>query len=346
MGIKYKSNLIRDQLTTPILLLLGVFISGTLGYKLLNWSEWSFVDCAYMTVITLTTVGYGDVLGIENYPLAKFYTMTLMLTGMGIVLYAVSALTAFIVEGEMKAYFRENKMLNRISKLKDHYILCGFGATGHYVVDEFCKTGQTFVVIDVDESHVDELRQKYDSILCFQGDATEDETLHKANIMSARGIIGLLPSDKDNLFLVVTAKAINPSLNIAARAIDATFIQKLRNVGAQIIVSPNAIGGLRLASEILRPHVVSFLDIMMRDDTAVNRFGEVVVPENSHIVGKTLRDSNIFGETGLTVIAMKQPHRKGYDYNPTASAVIQPNSILIVIGTPQQFEKVNRYVAR
>lgn len=335
---------LRTQIGKPVILLLVIYVIGTVGFKLQNWDGWSWLDCSYMTVVTLTTVGYGDVLGIDHLPHTKVYTMGLMLVGMGVVLYAISSLTAFVIEGELTAYFSESKMIRKISKLNDHYIICGAGATGHFVVDEFCKTQQNFVVIDNDPHLINELRENYSEVLYIQGDATEEEILQKANIEHARGLAALLSSDKDNLFLVVTARALNNNLQIAARAVDKTFIKKLENIGADIIVSPPAIGGMRLASEILRPHVVTFLDQMLRDRQAITRFGGVTVPDNSGLVGLTLGKSNIAAETGLLIIAMKKPGNDSYIYNPPASTVIQAGTVLIVIGSVDQIEKLKQMV--
>jgi len=340
-----KSVDIRFQVMRPLTILVIIYILGTVGYKIQNWDQWSWLDCTYMAVITLTTVGYGDVLGIDNLPGAKLYTMVLMITGMGGVLYAVSTLTAFVVEGELRAFFWENRMLKRISKLKNHYILCGAGATGHYVVDEFYKTKQNFVVIDTDSVYLKELTETHSDILFLEDDATDEDVLLKANIKHAKGLAAMLSSDKDNLFLVVTAKALNRNLRVAARAIEPRFISKLRNVGAHIIVSPNTIGGLRLASEILRPHVVSFLDKMMRDTSVINRFWEVLVPPRSSMHGVPIGLSNISGETGLLVIAVRLPHDGKFLYNPPPSTLIVEGSVLIVIGSIEQWKKLQEMAA-
>ena len=340
-----RKKFIREHIIFPITLLFSIFLIGTMGYKVMNWDEWSLIDCAYMTSITLTTVGYGDILGIENSLLAKIYTILLMITGMGIVMYAVSTLTAFIVEGEMKAYFAESKMMKKIEKLSDHYIICGAGATGVYVIEEFFKTDQSFVVIDTDQHNINEITKNHEGILYLLGDATDDEILISANIHHARGLIAILPSDKENLFLVVSAKALNPKLKIAARAIDSNFIQKLRNVGAQVIVSPNAIGGMRIASEIIRPHVVSFLDSMLRNRDGVIRVGEIIIPAKSRLVNRPLKDAHIHKNTGLLVIALKQPDINQYIYNPGGDLIIKENSVFIVIGSLQQISELEKYVS-
>ncbi len=333
-----------DYLGKPLIGLFLVFIIGTVGYKLQNWDHWSWLNCSYMTIVTLTTVGYGDVLGIDNHPGSKIYTMILMIVGMGVVVYYVSTLTAFIVEGQLKAYFAENKMLNKISRLSDHHILCGAGATGHFVVDEFCKNKQEFVVIDNNHQYVTEIKENHANILCIEGDATDEDILIKANVKQAKGVVAMLSSDKDNLFLVVTAKALNDKLKIAARAIDPGFMKKLKSVGADIIVSPNAIGGLRLASEILRPRVVSFLDKMIRDKSATTRFGEVTVPVDSGLIGVTFGKSQIGPKTGLLIIAVDMPETGECVYNPPASMLVKAGAILIVIGTNEQINKLQKLV--
>ncbi len=338
-------KLVRLQVGRPLLILFTVFALGTIGFKIQNWNEWSWLNCSYMAVMTLTTVGYGDMLGMEHKPFAKLFAMVLMVVGVSVVVYAVSTVTAFIVEGELKAYFSENKMLTQISKLKNHYILCGAGATGHYVADEFCKVGQPFVVIDNSSEHITELLERYPDILYVLGDATEEEVLENANIKGAKFLVAMLGSDKDNLFLVVTARALNPQLKIAARAIDNSVRKKLANVGTDIIVSPNAIGGLRLASEILRPNVVSFLDKMLRDQSGVTRFGEAVVGPGSAIIGRTLADSQIRERIGLQVVAIKLPQADSFLYNPAATTQVLLGSALIVIGTVEQLDQLRQMTA-
>ena len=331
---------LRERVTVPAIMLVALFFAGTFGYKLMGWEKWTLMQCAFMTAITLTTVGYGDVLGVENDPVAATFTMALMLVGMGIVLYSISAITAFIVEGGFTLIFRERKMLKKIQKLSGHYIVCGAGGTGQHVIREMYNTGVPFVLLEKDTEKIDRLMEEFPELHYIARDATDDESLVAAGIKNARGLVACLSNDKDNLYLTVSAKNLNPNITVVARAVAMDMKAKLDRVGADYVVSPNQIGGLRMASEILRPHVVTFLDKMLRDRDRSTRFAEVAVPGKSPLAGKALRDSNIMESTGLLVIAVLAPGADNYDYNPGADYVLQPDSVLIVLGASDSIDKL------
>ncbi len=315
-----------------------IFISGVSGYVFIE--KWSFLDAIYMTVITLTTVGFGEVNKLSTH--GRIFTMGLLVCGMGVLFYGLSMVTAFIIEGEFKNILGRRKMEKEISKLKNHIILCGVGKTGKHIMLEFVKTKIPFVVIEQNNSRISQM-QKLAAFLYLEGDSTTSELLIKAGIERAKGLITTLPVDKDNLFVILTAREINPNLKIISRAIEEESIHKLSKVGADVVISPNAIGGLRMASEMIRPTVVSFLDIMMRDPQHTMRMEEVCVPPNSRLIGQSIKQGAIQEKTGLLVIALKRADGS-YLFNPPSSTQINERDVLIVCGKKEQVEKIKEVV--
>lgn len=326
---------IHKRLVIAILLLAAILAIGSVGYELIE--GWSFEDAIYMTVTSLATVGYGEV-----HPLSqagRIFTMGLILTGMGVLAYGLSAITAFVVEGELTNIIEKRKMEKEIGKLTDHIVLCGLGQTGRHVAEELIKTNTPFVAI---ERHLEviEHRKSLGNFPCIHGDATQAEALLKANIGEARGLVTALGSDKDNLFVIISAKELNPNLRVVTKAIEDDAASKLAKVGADAIVKTDFIGGLRMASEMIRPTVVSFLDVMLRDREKVMRIEEASVYPDSKLVGHTLRDCQIKEKTGLLIIGLKKGRTGGYLYNPTGDTLIEPGDSLIACGSPDQMSKL------
>ena len=333
-------NIIK-YIKTPILLLVFTLFFGSIGYKIIYPDiEWSKIF--FMVAITLSTVGYEDVLEVEKSPLAMYYTMLLILVGMGTVLYAISALTAFIVEGNLKKLFTLEAIKRKIKSMKDHYIICGGGETGIHVIHEMYYTKRNFVVIDHNEEILERLRLEYKDCLTIHGDATSDETLDKANIHQAKGFLAILPSDKDNLFLTISARLMNSSLKIASKGVETHMYKKLKNAGADYIVSPPLIGGLRLASEIIRPHVVNFLDCMLKDQDKSIRIEEVTITKQSGLIEKSIGSSQIYDKTGLVILAIKK--ESNWIYNPSLNTKIQAGMVLLAICNTKQREKLIKLV--
>ena len=343
----FKIDPIFSQLIKRILYPLGMLVvalfGGALGYYIIGiklGKEWSFLDCIYMTSITLTTVGYGEVFNASNFSIYKIYTIIIMWLGLGITLYAISTITAFVVEEETAHYFRRRKMLNKIAGLKGHYIICGAGRMGIYVIDEMFRTKNTFVVIEKSEDRINKILEDYPNLLYINADATEERTLKNAGIENAKGLIATLGTDSENLLITVTARYLNKNLRIVARCIDDNLVEKFKLSGADSVVSTNFIGGLRLASEMLRPTVVNFLDRMLKALDPSIRFEEVLVKEESSLVGKKISESQIRENTGLTIIAIKEASSGAFLYNPSKEYKIMPKDVLIVIGNADQISKL------
>lgn len=332
------------KIKLPLILLSLALGFGVLGYKIIFPNE-SLAKLMYMTSITLSTVGYGDILEVYNSPIATYYTMVLMLVGMGIVLYSVSTITAFLIEGKLEKIFLFQSILRRLKKMKNHYIICGSGQTGIHVIREMHNTKQPFVVIENDPEFLDKLRAEFKDCLVLIGDATSEEILEKANLKTAKGLVVTLSNDKDNLFLTLTARMLNPTINIVSRAIDLSLVKKLKMAGANYVVSPNFIGGMRIASEILRPNVVTFLDKMLRGADKSIRVGEIVISTDSKLRGKTLEDAKIYQELGLNIMAIGEDKGSEFNYNPPPETILREGTVLLFIGNIDQQKEIEKFAA-
>lgn len=315
----------------PALLILSTILVGMGGYMLIE--GWPLVDALYMTILTLTTIGYG-----EPFPLSsagEIFTIGMMLATIAVAGYALSTVATFIFEGELNRMLRGRRMDRRITQMADHVILCGLGRTGYCIAEEFSKTQTPFVAIERNPETLEAALLTLGDILFLEADSTHDETLRAAGIERAVGLIAALGDDKDNLFIVLSARTLNPDLRIIARAQDDDNAAKMRRVGANEVVSPNAIGGLRMASVMIRPKVVSFLDEMLRVPGETLRISELDVDRVPGLVGMTLAEANIPARTGMLVVAIIGAEQ-GYRFNPRADTVLHHGDTLIVMGTPEQ----------
>lgn len=323
--------------------MLAVFIvtmGGSIGYYLLYDGKTSFIDCMYMTVISLTGVGYGEVIAVTGYVPAQIFTMVLIVFGMGIIFYGISALAAMLIEGELSGILKRQKMVKEIRKLRDHYIVCGGGETGRPLIAELVKNMKTVVLIEASREAIDVCKAACE-FYYVEGDATDDQNLLAAGIANAVGIIVCLPSDKDCLYVTMTARMFNRKLRIISRMTDPKHRAKLKKAGADGIVSPNAIGALRMASEMIRPTVVDFLDTMLRSKEGTLRISQLTVSENSAIKGKRIQDSGIKDKFDLLILGLK----KGEDdiqFNPPPSHTLEEGMTLILMGDVADIEKARK----
>lgn len=312
------------QISSVVFLIL---CSGVLGYRLIE--GWTLFDSLYMTVITLATVGYGEIHPLSHA--GRLFTVFLIFGGMGILLYGVTEMTAFFVEGEMTGYLRRRKMKQRISKLSNHFILCGWGLKGKHVYDELVRTRRQCVVVDLDPGKTEQLRE-IDAYV-VEGDSTSDEVLLSAGIVKAAGLATTLPTDKDNLFVVITARGLNPNMRIVAKIDDLNSKGKFMRSGANACVSGNFIGGLRLASELIRPDTVSFLDTMLRDNSAL-RVEDILVGEQSKYLDKSLEECMPLNDPRVLLFSIK--HGEEFSFNPSKKTKMEKGDTLVVIGFPDQ----------
>jgi voltage-gated potassium channel len=327
------------RLLIALLLLLAIIGGGTIGYKLFVGTQHDWLDCLFMTVITLSGVGYSEIIDTSMFPGARTFTIFLILSMMGIWLYVVSTLTSIMVEMDLRNVFKRRKMKKEIENLRNHIIVCGAGATGSRIARELADTGASFVLIESDPDHIEALERAGD-ILYIQGDATTDEVLITAGIERAEGLAAALSSEKDNLFLTLTARQLNSSIRIVARGLDESVNQKLHRAGADAIVSPAAIGGLRMASELLRPTVVSFLDTMLRGATSTIRFEELNITPDSKHINQTIKATNLREQANLLIVALRRAGDQGFEYNPPADTVLTEGMTLVILGESKEVSKL------
>jgi len=305
----------------------SVFVVGVLGYTLIE--GWNFFDALYMTVITFGTVGYSETHDLSTA--GRAFTIVLILGGTIVTIVAAAEVTAFIVEGEMTGALRKRKLMKQIEHLHGHFILCGMGRTGNYVLQELLKTKREVVVI---EDHEDKAKVLIDQgIRAIVGDATNDEILVAAGIERAAGLMSSLPSDRDNMFVVISARALNKKLRIVSRIEHIEARQKFIHSGADSGVSTHFIGGMRMASELIRPTAVTFLDKMLRSHGDL-RVEEAIFAADSKFVGQRLGDLKIFEQTGTLLMA--SVNGEDIHFNPPHDQIITAGSGVIIMGSPEQ----------
>lgn len=326
----------KRKLISLAALLILLIATGTIGYIFLLGV--GFVDAFYMTMITVSTVGFAEV--GEMNDLSKLFTVFMIVAGIGTVGYAFTSLANLLMEGSIKEVWRKKKMKDKIDSMEDHYIICGSGQTGQSVIEQFLESSYPFVVIEYDEEKHQELIER--GIPGVLGDATHEDTLQACHIEKAKGLIATLSTDSDNVFTVLTARQMNPSLYIVSRAIDKNSVDKLKKAGADNTVSPNEIGGRRMASLVTKPSVISFLDIITRAGDIVLDLESVVLCENSVLKGRSLSEAKIPEETGLIVMAIKKPGDEKLKLNPKSEEVLQSGDTIIVLGEEEQIKKLRK----
>jgi len=310
-----------------------VFSVGVLGFASIAGPEASLLDAVYMTVITLTTVGYGEHINLAHDPAGQIFAMLLLFTGVGAFMYFFTSTTAFVVDGSLYRLLWKRRMNKAISKLDKHVIVCGAGRVGAHIIEEFATTGFPFVVVDKRELSITELQDRLGiNFPAVVGDAMDDDSLRAAGIDRAKGVMACLSRDNDNLIVVVSARLLNSETRIVCRSIDPRVSKKVLSAGADSVVSPNAIGGLRLASEMVRPKVVSFLDRMLRGKDKLLRVEEYEIDASSALVGKTVGDVRRMKIKDLLVVALSQPGWN-WEYNPDDDVALLSGMSLIFMGS-------------
>ncbi|AIY87272.1 MULTISPECIES: TrkA family potassium uptake protein [unclassified Thermotoga] len=320
------------------LMIVFVFVFGTVAFHLIE--GWSLFDSFFFTLITVSTVGYSIP---ENLSQAgKVIASILISAGVTIVLYGFTSVTSMIVEGHIGEYFRNRRMKKMIDKLKEHFIVVGAGRTGRHTTLEIMKAKKPFVVIDQSEEAIarlkDFLGEEFPYVV---GDATEEEILMKAGVERARSLVVTLPDDAKSTFVVLTAKSLNPNLEIVSRVSDMKALSKLVYAGADKVIATSELAGVRLAQMALNPTTISFLDILSFGEESF-RIEEVVIPPESPVANKTLGEINLAKRAGTIVIAI----RRGGEviFNPTGDTKILPEDRLMVVGKSDHFEKLHRLI--
>jgi voltage-gated potassium channel len=315
----------------PLLVLLTLCLVGTIGYVVIESFNW--FDAFYMTIITVTTVGYSEVHPLSNS--GKIFTTFLIITSFGTFAYAVSSITKFVIDGEFNEFFKNRKLNDTISKLSDHVIICGYGRNGRQAAQVLKKQNQRFVVIENNAAIKESISHKY-SDLVITGDSTQDEMLLKAGILKAKALITTLPVDADNLFIVLTARNLNNKLMIISRASEDNSDTKLKIAGANNVIMPDKVGGAHMASLVMKPDVMEFIDHITVEGGDNINLEEIIfshIPEA--LQNKTLKDLEIRNKSGANIIGFKTAEGQ-YIVNPSADTKIIANSKLFVLGTTEQ----------
>lgn len=315
---------LKKRLITAFLLLSLIIAFGTLGYIVIE--GWNFIDSLYMTIITLTTVGFREIHPLSNKGI--IFTIILVISGVGTVFYALGTGAKLILEGELQDIFGRKKLEKKIKDLKNHYIICGYGRMGRIICKELKEKNIRFVVI---EKNAENIPPEKEDLLIFEGDATKDEILKEMGIERAKGLISVLPTDAENLFVVLSARELNPDLFIVARAGEEGSEQKLLRAGADRVVSPYHIGGLRIAHTVLKPAVVDFIEFATKSGNIDLQMEEITVKDRSKLVGLTLDECGIGRDLGIIIVAIKKP-TGDMKFNPTFRTTIKAGDTLIALG--------------
>jgi len=317
------------RLALAIALLASIIIVGVVGYVVIE--GWSFFDALYMTVITVGTVGYSEVRELTSA--GRVFTMVLIFGGFGAMIFFLGTVIDFVFEGHLKGLLEGRRMGKHIDSLSGHHIVAGLGRVGSVVADKLSEEGVDFVVIDADEERVEFAREK--GWLVVPGDATSEETHHLAGVERARSLVTALDTDADNLFVTVTARSLNPDLFIVARSSHESSEGKLKKAGANRVITPNIIGGRRMATMVLDPAVSDFLDLVTHGDNIEFRLEEIEVKAGSSFAGKTIRDAAVRAKTGVYILAIQAPNGI-VNTNPDSDTVLSIGDRLVVLGTSGQ----------
>jgi voltage-gated potassium channel len=320
------------RLLQPFIVLHIIVLMGIVGYIIIEKS--SFLDALFMTTISITTVGYGEVVPLSEG--GKWFTIFLLITSWGTFAFAITRITQFVVSGEINQYFKTRKLMKNINHLHDHVIICGYGRNGHQAGRILQAHQVPFVVIEKDEHLMHKLEQEGEKILHLEGDSTEDEMLRMAGIEKAKALITTLPVDAQNVFIVLSARALNPSIQIISRASEASSVNKLKKAGANNVIMPDYIGGTHMATLISKPDVVEFIEFLSGEE-GNSIFMESVSFEHlpQLLKGKSLRDVMQWNKTGVNCIGIKDADGK-FLINPPEETTIMPGMKVIVLGTLQQ----------
>ncbi|MEW6327889.1 MAG: potassium channel protein [Thermodesulfobacteriota bacterium] len=320
-----------------ITILIFVIAFGTSGYMF--FEKWDFLDALYMTIITLTTVGYGEVRPLSSS--GRVFTICLLIMGVGFVFYMFGTITQIMVEGQFRKLLGRRKLEKQLAALKDHYIICGYGRIGQIISREIAKKPLPLVIIERSPDLIKTIEEQ--GHLFIEGDATQEDTLLKANIQKAKGLVATVSSDADNVYIILTARSLNPGLYIMARVVDEKAERNLLQAGANRVISPYHIGARKMAQAILRPAVTDFIELAVHRGGIELQIEEIPVRAPSRITDVPLKESGIRQELGLIIIAIQRASGEML-YNPPPGARIQVGDILIAMGAPESLGKLEKMV--
>jgi len=321
-----------------ILAVLATLLTGTIGFTVLE--HWTPFDAFYMTLTTMTTVGYGEIHELSTK--GRVFNSFLIFFGVTTIFIAIGAMTQTIIELEFGDLLGKRRNKRMIDKLTDHYIICGFGRVGRGAAQELQHAGVSFVVVDISPERVE--RAMLSGMLAVAADSTRDETLRQVGIEHARGLVAALATDADNLFVLLSAKGINPKIYVAARAAEEGAEEKMRRAGADAVFAPYSITGHRLAQSLLRPHVVQFLDFTTKDIGEDIAIEQVRVSEGSQMASRTIREMQLGRDVGVIVMAIRKADGQMI-FNPPADTGVHGGDFLIVMGRPNNLRSLETLLA-
>lgn len=323
-------------------LIVLLVVTGMFGYRIIE--GWSLLDSLYMAVITITTVGYGEVFPLS--PEGKRFTIVFIAMSFATFGYAIGVLISFIFGGYLLERFKESRMKRNLERMKDHFIICGAGDIGREIVEELKKCRINFVVVERDPES-SELSSD-EEVLFIAGEAEDEEVLQRANVESAKGLVSVLPRDELNVFVVLTARQLNPSLKIVSIAHEESSVKKLYKAGADRVISPSMIAGKRIATLLLKPAVVDFLDVVSGGMEGELRIEEVPIIPGSPLIGKNLKETGVGSATGAIIVGIHSlKGRTRINPNSTmslATAKLNENDVLIALGNEEQLERLRKFV--
>lgn len=319
----------RPNIKIPVIILISIVITGTIGFHIIEGAN--LLDSLYWTVITLATVGYGDI--PPETQAGRLFTVFLVTIGVGVILYTFSLIGKNIIEGSIWEIFTVSEKADEVEKLSNHLIVCGYGAIGQAVTEQLLLGDEEVVIIDLNE---EVLRIEATDLPYIAGDATQEDVLEKAGCERARGLFATLPKDSDNIMLVLSAKEINPEIRIIAKSEGMEAEKHIRRAGAEAVIHPDSEGGIRMARSFLHPEVTSLYDHMLQGDAG--KAGAMEVQKGSLLDGNTIKESGLREDIGISVIAIRRDDE--LIVNPTINEEIQAEDTLIIMGTPAQIKKM------
>jgi voltage-gated potassium channel len=323
-----------NRLKLSLMIFSGIFIMGIAGFMVIE--KLSLADAVYLAVVTISTVGYGDM--VPKTPMGHLFTAIFIVTGVGTAYYTFSLLVSMSIEGRIQEIFGRKGMNRRIANLRNHIIVCGAGKVGSNVIDQLQNEHEAFVVVEKDQVLVERLSEQKTLVIC--GDATLDEVLLEAGVERARGIITALSHDADNVYVTLTAKSLNPEATIVARADRPEAEEKLRRAGATTVIFPAVMGGRQMVSAITRPVIMDFVESVFYNEDLHMDIAEIRVADQSELVGKNFIETDIKGKYESIVVAIKRSHE--LITNPQATEIIRAGDILIVLGKRSTLGNLNQ----
>jgi len=319
-----------------VLLLLFVLVTfGTVGYMVIE--GWPAIDALYMTVITIASVGFKEVHDLSMA--GQLFTIILIMVGVGVITYAAASIIKFVVEGQLRSILGRKKLEKQIARLRGHYIICGYGRIGTHIVRELEAKPLPLVVVEREPKNCQRLSEE--GILYVEGDATDDDTLIRAGIKNARGLVTAVTNDTENVYITLTARGLNPDLFILARASEDGAEMKLRRAGASKVISPYIMGAARMAQAILRPSVVDFIEIATAGRNYELQIEEIYIAADSKLDGTSLIDSGVRKDFGVIIVGIKKGNQQML-FNPAPTTTLNAGDILITLGEPTAIAQLGK----